>query len=386
MCRQQRLRRQQELRGWFRRSRGRSHCRPESDDHRVQLDTLIYPICFCARHHVELFLKEQIELIKKMRGVQILGFKSDIHDLKNLWDALIQVAAMTDRRFAAPLDSMKSTILDFAQIDPTGQTFRYPKNTESVKHLVQTPVINVPTLRREFMKLAEHIKDCQYLCDAIGDEYRKGTFTSKLSRHDLETIALALPPRADWATSPEFDEVKARLMAEYGLSGNDFRRALCLIQDHREFCAHIGMRKVVPNFDISSLGRLNQLFNGQIRLAEMPGLELVAFSALFEISSLSLYSEDYEKVERNFAADFDSNDYDDTQTSSWARQLDRLVIGLRKVGQPDLAEHLKRHVDPAVWIERQKRESEAFARLRGRVMSGDANTPRPTHDGSEPLT
>lgn len=356
----------------------------EANDDRGQLDTLIYPICFCARHHVELFLKEQIVVIGRMRHipppVSIVG----THDLRNLWDALVMVATKTDKRFSELLDQMRMTISDIAQIDPTGQTFRYPTNVESAKHLVLTPVINVPTLRRKFMALAERIRDFEHLGDALAEEYRLGTVTTKLSRRDIEYVAKALPRRETWATTPEFDETKARLMAELAISSNDFRRALCVIQDHREFCAHIGMNRPIPNLDVSSLDRLNLLFNEQIQIEEMPKAELIAFSAIFELSLSSYYSEDYEAVERNFAADFDLNEYKSTQASLWARRLSRLANGLRKVGQPHLAEHLEHNVDPTAFIKRLDKASEDFASWRARIRDGKARAPDSAKDGAEP--
>jgi hypothetical protein len=341
----------------------------ESDDHRGQLDTLIYPICFCARHHVELFLKEQIEAIEKMRGVRPDLSVSGTHDLSNLWDALVKVAGLTDSRFDAPLVQMKSTISDIAQIDPTGQTFRYPANTESAKHLVQTPVINVPTLRRQFMALAERIKEFQYLCDAVSDEYRRGTFTSKLSRHDLEMIARALPPRDAWARGVEFDETKRRLMEKHGLSGKDFIRAIDLIQKHREFCSHLGMNMPIPHIDTASLDRLNQFFNDQIRFEDLPRLELIAFSAILDMASPSLYSEDYERVEASFAIDFDASHWEHSEVKRWPRQLSKIAAGLRKLGQLKLADYLDEHASPDSSIRKQELESLDVETWRARLRS-----------------
>jgi hypothetical protein len=358
----------------------------ESNDHRSQLDTLIYPICFCARHHVELFLKEQIVVIGKMRGFPPTISISGTHDLGVLWDAMVEVATKTDRRFVIPLDDMKGTILNIAQIDPTGQTFRYPTNIESAKHLVQTPVINVPTLRREFMALAERISDFEHLADAVANEYRLGTFTTKLSRHDVEYIAKALPRRDTWATNPEFNEVKASLMTAFALSGKDFIKAVCLIEGHREFCSHIGMNKPIPHLDRSSLDRLHQLFNEQIQFEEMAEVELVAFSSMLEMSSSSLFSEDYERVERNFAADFDVSEYEFAQVSRWARQLHRLALGMRKVGQPDLAEYLVKNVDPSACVKNLDEENESFANWRARIISGSDMMPNWSDIESDPLS
>jgi hypothetical protein len=347
----------------------------ESDDHRGQLDTLIYPICFCARHHVELFLKAQIIAIGSMRGIAPAEPVSGIHHLGKLWDALVKVATDTDRRFVEPLEGMRETISNIAEIDPTGQTFRYPTSNESVKHLVRTPVINVPTLRREFRALARRIGDFEDLADAVADEYRRGTFTKRLSRRELESIARALPRRESWATGPDFDEAKAMLLAKFSLSKNDFNRAVCLIQEHREFCSHLGLSKPIPNLDTASLDRLNRLFNGEISIEEIPAEELVALGAVFEIASPSHYSEDYDRMASYMADDFDANDCGQTQVPRWARGIKRLSLGLRKVGQPDLSDHLDQKVDPSAYIEKMDKANEGFSRLRARIRSGSDDEP-----------
>jgi len=338
-----------------------------TDDHRGQLDTLIYPICFCARHHVELFVKEQLDAISKMRGIMPLASTDNGHHLGDLWKALVTLAAATDRRLGPFLEEMDGTISDIAQIDPTGQTFRYPISTESVKHLVQTPVINIPTLRREFLALAERIDTFEHFVDALADEYRRKTFTTKLSRPELETIAKSLPKRDAWGEGTKLTEIQARFMEEFGLSKKDFCRALCAIQEHREFCALIGMHLPIAGLDTPSLDALNQLFKKEIQAEQMPPDSLVALSAVFELASPSHYSEDFDRLRDNFALDFDINECVFLHVPRWARQIERLATGLRKVGQLDLADYLERNVKPAPQEKNTGKASDVFSRLRIKI-------------------
>ncbi|MDZ7641695.1 MAG: hypothetical protein U5J62_06720 [Desulfurivibrio sp.] len=54
----------------------------------TEIDACIYPLVFCARHRLELFLKDQLVKLKRIRENPGITEKKLIqtHDLKNLWD------------------------------------------------------------------------------------------------------------------------------------------------------------------------------------------------------------------------------------------------------------------------------------------------------------
>jgi len=95
-------------------------------------------------------------------------------------------------------DKVSPTIEDIAEIDATGQTFRYPFNIESQKHLVDVRLINFLTLKIKFNALEKNLDQLLNLSDYLIEEYSCGTFTNKLSRADLFVIASALPPISQW--------------------------------------------------------------------------------------------------------------------------------------------------------------------------------------------
>src|SRR5471030_117832 len=161
------------------------------DGTEASVDTLIYPICFSARHSIELFLKEQIERMRRLRSTVHIPAASTTHDLSNLWEEFARMATVTDRRFAAFIPLLDSHIGDFAQIDPTGQTFRYPDDNESKRHLVATSIINVVVFKKRFEELANLIEEFENLSDAIREEYRCGP----IPRNCRERTYLTSPER-----------------------------------------------------------------------------------------------------------------------------------------------------------------------------------------------
>lgn len=89
--------------------------------------------------------------------------------------------------------------------------------------------------------------------------------------------------------------------------------------------------------------------------------------AVFEVASPSHYSEDFDRLRDNFALDFDINECVFLHVPRWARQIERLATGLRKVGQLDLAEYLERNVKPAPQEKNTGKASDLFSRLRIKI-------------------
>ncbi|MFG0904922.1 hypothetical protein [Photobacterium damselae] len=137
---------------------------------------------------------------------------------------------------------MDSTICDIANIDATGQTFRYPKDIESRKHLVEVSSINLIVLKRKFDELERNLDKLFELTSYLIDEYSVGSFTKKLSRFQLLELSNDLPYRDSWKTI-DFNHVKSRLRIKYGLSSNDFSKAVKIIESNYEMSKLIGIIK-----------------------------------------------------------------------------------------------------------------------------------------------
>lgn len=309
------------------------------DGTEATVDTLIYPICFGARHSVELFLKEQIERIGRLRSTAPLSVTATTHDLSNLWDEFARVVEAADRRLAELLPALADFIGDFAEIDPTGQTFRYPEDNESKRHLVATSIINAKVFKERFEKLAALIEKFEILSDSIGEEYRCGTYTEKLSRADLSSIAKFLPPREKW-DSEAFTSAKREILQNYGLSGREFCKALNLIQSDHRLSSYVGVEIPIVGLSAESLDRIVPIAAGELRREDMSIESMIALDAAFQIGSPNYYSEDFWNVAAESAEDPDVLGRSEYLFARWNGNFIRLRTGLSKLGQASLSERL----------------------------------------------
>lgn len=186
------------------------------------------------RHSVELRLKgvcnHFIELSSHRGRLEEFDLKGS-HDIGRIWRFIKNSSAKIDSRFKLFIELLDRRVTDIAEIDSTGQTFRYPDDNENVKHLVDVSLINLKVLSRRFAEI-ESLLDClEYFCDDLIKEYSYGTYTSKLSRDQLMFIGGSLPPKDKWG-SEEFQVLIKDLKARYNLSNNDFNRAVCKIKSH----------------------------------------------------------------------------------------------------------------------------------------------------------
>jgi hypothetical protein len=287
--------------------------------HKTPLDAIIHPMVFSARHRIELFLKAAIKSLGEMRSELEVSDEKLIktHDLNKLWDLFKEKAQVCDRRFNAFLADSEEIILEFAEIDPTAETFRYPYSQDNQKHLVLTPIINIEVFYDRYRNLSEKMDDMFYLLEALVYEYRQETFTKKLSRHELQLIAREMPSRSNWGNS-DFLAVKDKIMSEYGLGSRNFTEALNLIQKHREFSMIIGvelqLKTITPEkiehalalsveindseanstslFDPKVLAIRSRVYNSYMN--DFDDLEMTTLFTLFELGSLNYYSESFD--------------------------------------------------------------------------------------------
>jgi hypothetical protein len=226
-------------------------------DGESSIDELIYPIAFNMRHGVEVWLKHFLQQLKSIRTNKLIeplisGETEKIitdddltktHNINVFWNWFKFNSENRDARFTDINDSLNEYITDIGEIDPTGQTFRYPYNTESQKHLVNTPVINLLNLTKRIGELKELIEELHYFVISTIEEYATKTYTKDLSRAQVAYISTQLPMRIDWS-KPEFDEIKGRLKSELSIGSKEYSEVLNIIQKHRTFAENIGV--IVP--------------------------------------------------------------------------------------------------------------------------------------------
>lgn len=232
----------------------------------VNVDAVVFPVAFCIRHGLELHLKLALSELTRVRSSVIVDLDklSKTHDIGLLWSEFETKARSTDSRYAPLLDQLGSHVSDYAEMDLTGQTFRYPQNHESQKHLIKTPLINLERLLIRLLQLTPLINELEYLNEALIDEYAQGTFTKTLSRADIGKIANYLPNWRDRHLA-EFKEARAQLLDEMGIGGRPFNEALELIKKHPLFGVCMGIEQPLQYLRTQELAFFMQCLDEQAR-------------------------------------------------------------------------------------------------------------------------
>jgi len=338
----------------------------------VYMDALIYPIGFCARHHMELFLKRQIARVSSLRGAAPTMLDST-HELDKLFATLKGLCAKTDSRLPELLSPLEAAIAEFARVDPTGQVFRYRSSLNAKTHLADLGIINLQALGDAFAHLFAAGEAFELTAEAMTYEYGQGTYTDKLSREDLWAIAAALPPRDTWKESTTFAEVREDIMKVYSLSGRDFTRAVKVIEEHFELAATIGAPRPLLDVDATVLERLAAMESDETFLLGIDRRMWKALDAIYEVGHIDVYSELYA---------YRLNPPDGTKEGRAAdppdliryvvRVPDRFRRGLRKLGQPELMASFDRGIakrKPARGARGQKAFENAAAAYERQVRS-----------------
>lgn len=224
----------------------------------LPVDTLVYPVCFTMRHAIELFLKkfkEDLAEIGTLRGVPLPVFNQVAsHDLNLIWTYVKTHAPATDERLVDHVKKLDDYVTDVADMDATGQVFRYPSDVGNKKHLTGIGIINFIVLKRRFNQLQPLLEGFNRTMVDLIEEYRWGAFTINLSRLQLRKLASDLPAKSRWGEA-FFDQVKDDLMAKYKVSGRELSRAINLIQARHEMAACIGAPVPIPGLSVAALER-----------------------------------------------------------------------------------------------------------------------------------
>ncbi|HHC7310620.1 TPA: hypothetical protein ACN30N_003509 [Vibrio campbellii] len=221
----------------------------------LSVDEMVYPVCFNMRHSIELRLKgaiEALETIGKMISVEVEFNYSGSHDLGNIWAFFKGTSENIDMRYKNVNDQIEPTILDVAEIDATGQTFRYAFDIDSQRHLTEVQIINFVVLKAKFNALEQGLDSLLRLTEYLTEEYSLNTFTKKLSRCQLFSLANDLPPRAVWMNE-SFRETKLTLRDKYSLGSRDLSCAINIIQSNYELAYRIDAPLPLKGLDENDL-------------------------------------------------------------------------------------------------------------------------------------
>lgn len=209
----------------------------------LSVDELVYPVCFNMRHSVELRLKGAISELISLESCRDRKLEFDLtgsHDIGNIWKFFSEQSARIDSRYIFINAQLDTKIVDVAQIDATGQTFRYPLDTESQKHLVGVAIINFVKLRESFSELENALDELHNLNRYLCEEYSFGSFTKSLSRKDIFDVASKLPDRSRWIEK-SFDEIKSNVKKQFNLGSKELSNCINVIKEHFELAPLIGV-------------------------------------------------------------------------------------------------------------------------------------------------
>lgn len=217
-------------------------------------DVFVYPVCFNMRHSVELRLKGAIsalQILARLKNREIKFDFSGSHDIYKIWQFFLTESEKLDNRFKTINTHIEPTILDIAEVDPSGQTFRYPISTQSTKHLTEVSLINFVVLYKKFRDLETNLDELLRLYEWLQDEYSQGLFNI-LQRNEIFHLAMELPHRETW-NNEDFTKTKNHLKIKYHISSTGLSKVLNLIQNHYTLAPHIGICKPLAGITLPQL-------------------------------------------------------------------------------------------------------------------------------------
>jgi HEPN domain-containing protein len=349
----------------------------------IKNDTWVYPIIFNARHGLELVLKGVLQRLPGLRKSVFIDLSEiKTHDIGSLWKEISIKTIQIDRRYEPIIKNISSHIEDYIEIDPSAETFRYPRDQSQNKHLDKTPLINLGIFYSRFHELTDLLDQLFFLTEHLQEEYALGTFTTQLSRKDLENISKKLPKRDQWKDD-SFTKISHDIQNEFGIGKNQYSTALKTIQAHPTFASWIGVpiplqhattaqfllfteqwRLIHPKREYTeSLGH-NYIEDAAARFASyqadaevkknalktlltIPVLALAEIGAIYQLGKERTYSERYPQVlsvnlagVNNFKNETDAFNFIHHYLSKTNFQ-EFLIAGLLIMGQQESVEKIK---------------------------------------------
>lgn len=144
------------------------------------IDVLVYPICFNFRHAIELYIKFIIADLGRVQGTG-KQYRPG-HTLWGNWKKAKKLLKAIDHA-ADDVEFFEKVVKHVEEVDPTGQTFRYPESIKYDQHLKEWPSINLWVLEFYYTQTFRIAHDWHYRIDAAVDlAYREGTLAPPYRR------------------------------------------------------------------------------------------------------------------------------------------------------------------------------------------------------------
>jgi len=216
-----------------------------NNDRFADVDSVVLPILFNARHAVELNLKLLVRTFKDW-GLKVPPHKFN-HDIDALFECICEIK-LGDKELQSLMLKIEPYVRSLSRIDRKGEEFRYHKTRDDQISLSELSIVNLKVISVSLTKLYELTDTLQECLRRISLERREGSHTSALSRRDLKSIANMLPDRDEWRESI-FGTLKEKIIEDYKLSNREFSKALDLIQVNRAMMPLIGLECSLISLD-----------------------------------------------------------------------------------------------------------------------------------------
>lgn len=144
-------------------------------------DLAVYPVCFLYRHYIELMLKGLVRLGNQLR-LTSADYPRDTHDLRKLWEeckAGLGDASKLANGNPADIEAVEKCILEFAELDPTSQGFRYGEDNAGKPTVQERVQFNLANMRDVMNRLSAFLEGSydwmdellQFQADADSDSF-----------------------------------------------------------------------------------------------------------------------------------------------------------------------------------------------------------------------
>jgi hypothetical protein len=229
----------------------------ESKEFKHSVDYLVYPVCFNMRHSVELRLKQlwiDLEELSRHRKFHLTHFRetkfevdpalkgrleifpkidqSATHNIHSLWVQIKEYAPIIDSRFEEIIRILDGYINDIANIDPTGQTFRYPASNDSQVHLAKTPLINFVILKLRFEPLILIFDFVESFVRDVLYEYSWVKQTNSLSYFDIINVCMLIKSEHSGG-EVKLHEYRDTVKASYPISNGEYGKLAEIISSNQ---------------------------------------------------------------------------------------------------------------------------------------------------------
>ncbi|HDS1321628.1 TPA: hypothetical protein UMV35_000277 [Stenotrophomonas maltophilia] len=327
-----------------------SNARPMWARGRIE-DILVYPICYCARHHVELSIKHLIPLAwtafklrhpndRKGLSKPEIGTK---HSIKLYWNMLNDICKATDSRLESLAGALEPYIQDLESVDSTGQVFRYASNSDDDElHLEELDHIDLAHFAQGYAELCKILEDIRYTLMTVEAEAACGSFAGPSGRDTLRKIADELPPLNSWGDGT-FNATKASIRLKYSLGSNALSAAINRIKSSRHLSYRVGHEIPIEHLNRGVFERLHRTYSGDhASAASLSEAELSALHAVLEVGNPSVMPEEFDSyLAPRPAGDEAAYQYDLERdpkhlARKFARAPDRIRASLQALGQPTL--------------------------------------------------